>query len=249
MTGGKKPLVWAHRGASGEAPENTLAAFALAAEQGADGVELDVQMTKDGRLVICHDETIDRTANAKGWIRDYTFEELRKLDFSYGKLQYEGETIPTLEEVLDLLTPTGLTVNIELKNGVCFYPGMEEKVVELVEKKGWQERVIFSSFNHYSVRKLAGLAPWSKRGVLYMDGPVDVPSYAKRLGAAAVHPALYNLQYPGFLEECEKEGLDINVWTVDEKEYLKACMDMGIHAVITNYPKKAKAFFEELAQQ
>ena len=244
MANKNRPLIWAHRGASGEAPENTLPAFALAAEQGADGVELDVQKTADGALVICHDEKIDRTSNAKGWLKDYTLAHLRGLDFSYGKLQYEGEKIPTLEEVLDLLSPTDLTVNIELKTGIFFYPGIEEKVIGLVEKMGWQERVILSSFNHYSVVKVAELAPWAKRGLLYMDGPVDMPGYAKGLGVDAVHPALYNLQYPNFLEDCAKAGLDINVWTVDEYEYMKLCKQMGVHAIITNYPKKARSFFE-----
>ncbi|MCR4690530.1 MAG: glycerophosphodiester phosphodiesterase [Lachnospiraceae bacterium] len=239
----QSPLIWAHRGASGEAPENTLASFELAAKQGADGVELDVQMSADGVLVICHDEKVDRTANAKGWLKDYSFDALRRMDFSYGKLQYEGERIPTLEEVLDLLDPTDLTMNIELKTGIFFYPGIEEKVIGLVEKKCWQERVIFSSFNHYSVDRVGKLAPWAKRGILYMDGPIDVPAYAKRLGVEAVHPALYNLQYPGFPEACAKEGLDINVWTVDEYEYMKLCRQMGVHAIITDYPKKAKEFY------
>ena len=97
------PLIWAHRGASGYAPENTLPAFKMAADMGADGVELDVQLTKDDVIVVCHDERIDRTSNGAGRIQDYTLEELRKYDFCNGNKAFEGTTIPTMEEVFDLL--------------------------------------------------------------------------------------------------------------------------------------------------
>ena len=106
------PLIWGHRGASGHAPENTLPAFKMAADMGADGVELDIQMTSDGVIVVCHDETIDRTSSGAGWLKDFTFDELRRLDFSNGNSAYEGTKIPSMEEVLDLLDPTGLTINI-----------------------------------------------------------------------------------------------------------------------------------------
>ena len=115
------PLVWGHRGASGYAPENTLPAFKMAADMGADGVELDIQLTSDGEIVVCHDETIDRTSNGAGWLKDFTFKELRRLDFSNGNAAYEGVKIPTMEEVFDLLQPTGLVINIELKTGIIFY--------------------------------------------------------------------------------------------------------------------------------
>ena len=110
-----KPLVWAHRGASGYAPENTLAAFKKAVEMKADGVELDVQLTKDGEIVVCHDETIDRTSDKKGLLMDYSLEELKKFDFSNSNPAFEGEQIPPMSEVFDLLKDTDLTINIELK--------------------------------------------------------------------------------------------------------------------------------------
>ena len=98
MNTSKYPLIWGHRGASGYAPENTLPAFKMAADMGADGVELDIQMTKDGEIVVCHDETIDRTSSGKGWLKDFTFDELRRLDFSNGNSAYEGVKIPTMED-------------------------------------------------------------------------------------------------------------------------------------------------------
>ncbi len=213
---------------------------------GADGVELDIQLTKDGEIVVCHDETVDRTGSAKGWLKDYTLEELKQLDFSGGNLAYEGVRIPTMEEVFDLLKDTGLTINIELKTGIVFYPELEERILTLTRQKGFEDRVIYSSFNHYSVQKIRALDPAAKTGILYMDGPVDVVSYARKLGADALHPALYNLQYPGFMEDCRENNLDVNVWTVNETAYLKLCAACGVHAVITNYPEKAKKIFREL---
>ena len=143
--------VFAHRGASGYAPENTLEAFALAGEQGAQGIELDVQLTKDGEVVVIHDETIDRVSTGKGAVRDYTLEELRRFSFHNHKKEYEGVQIPTLREVLEQVKPGGMEVNIELKTGIYWYPGLEEKTVELVKAAGMENRVIYSSFNHYSV--------------------------------------------------------------------------------------------------
>ncbi len=236
----QKPLIWAHRGASGHAPENTIPAFLMAAAMQADGVELDVQMTKDGELVVCHDETVDRTSNGAGSIADLTLRELKALDFCCGNLAYEGVRIPTMEEVLDALKPTGMTINIELKTGVCFYPGLEEKLMALVSRKGWQERVIYSSFNHVTLQNIHRLDPEAKTGVLYADGLADPVAYGRSLGARALHPAFYNLQYPGFLRACAEDGMDINVWTVNTEEELRRCGEWSVHAVITNYPEKAR---------
>lgn len=237
------PLIWGHRGASGHAPENTLPAFLMAADMGADGVELDIQQTRDGVIVVCHDETVDRTSNGVGWVKDYSFEEIRRLDFSNGNAAYEGVKIPTMEEVFDLLAPTGLTINIELKTGIVFYGQIEEKILELAKRKGWEDRVIYSSFNHYTVRRIKELNPDAKVGLLYGDGPIDMPGYGHRLGADALHPAYYNLFYPDFMEDSRKYGLDVNVWTVNSAEELLQCLKLGVNAVITNYPAKAREVY------
>ena len=165
----EKTKVWAHRGASGYAPENTLDAFRKAVEMGADGIELDVQMTKDGELVVIHDETIDRVSNGKGWVKDYTYEELKKFNFNKTHLEYTMEEIPTLEQVYLLIKPTNLTINVEIKTGIVFYPGIEERVLELTERLGMKERVIYSSFNHYTIRKIKELDPQAKTGMLYEE--------------------------------------------------------------------------------
>ena len=238
------PLIWGHRGASGHAPENTLPAFQMAADMGADGVELDVQLPRDGVLAVCHDETIDRTSSGAGWLKDFTFDELRSLDFSNGNAAYEGVKIPAMEEVFDLLAPTGLTINIELKTGIVFYENIEEKILELAARKNWEDRVIYSSFNHYTVRRIKELNPAAKVGLLYADGPIDMPGYGHRLEADALHPAFYNLQYPNYMEDCRRYGLDVNVWTVNSAADLMKCREYGVNAVITNYPAKARELYE-----
>lgn len=241
----KKTKVWAHRGASGYAPENTLVAFQKAIEMGADGVELDVQMTKDGQLVIIHDETVDRVSGAKGWVKDYTYEELSQLNVNKKFPEYGKVKIPTLEGVYLLLKDTELIVNVELKNGIVFYDNLEEKVMELTRKLGFQDRVIYSSFNHYSVMKLKELDSTVKTGFLYEDGYLDMPEYARKYQVEALHPALYNLQYPDFIKDCKTRDIDIRVWTVNKTKDMEMLCENGIDAIITNYPDIGRKVVDE----
>lgn len=240
-----KPLVWAHRGASGYAPENTLAAFEKAVELGADGVELDIQLTKDDEIVVIHDEKIDRTSDGKGWVKDYTLEELRGFNYNRTKPEYEHADIPTMREVFELLKPTGLFINIEIKTGVFFYEKIEEKILALTQEMGMEDRVCYSSFNHYTVKRIHELKPDAEVGFLYADGPIDMPSYGEKYGVNALHPALYNLQYDGFIKECKEKGLKLNVWTVNEKEHMQLCCKYGVNAIITNYPDIAREVVEQ----
>ena len=235
-----KPLVWAHRGASGYAPENTLAAFQKAVDLGADGVELDIQLTKDDQIVVIHDEMIDRTSDGKGWVKDYTLEELRAFNYNRTKPEYKHAEIPTMREVFELLKPTGLFINIEIKTGVVFYEKIEEKILALAKEMGMEDRVCYSSFNHYTVTRIHELKPDAEVGFLYADGPIDMPSYGVKHGVNALHPALYNLQYDGFVKECKEKGLKLNVWTVNERPYMEMCCQYGVDAIITNYPDIAK---------
>ena len=124
--------IFAHRGASDAAPENTLPAFARAVEQGADGIELDVHLSRDGELVVIHDETLDRTTDGAGWVKDRTLAELRALRADNGLPGFAEARIPTLREVLDLLRPTDLLLNIELKTSLVWYEGIEAKTLALV---------------------------------------------------------------------------------------------------------------------
>ena len=232
--------IWAHRGASGYAPENTLEAFRMADEMKADGVELDVQLTKDGELVVIHDETIDRVSNGSGKVKDFTLRALWEFTFHKTHPEYKDVKIPTLREVLTYIKTTAMTVNIELKTGVYFYEGIVEKTIALVEELGMSERVIYSSFNHYTIRDIRALRPEAKTGLLYADGYIDMPMYAAAMGVDALHPALYNLQYPDFIALCREKNLKLHVWTVNREKDMERLCSMNVDAIITNYPDRAR---------
>ncbi|MCL6457692.1 MAG: glycerophosphodiester phosphodiesterase [Gorillibacterium sp.] len=240
-----KSLIYAHRGASGDAPENTMAAFRLAVQQGADGIELDIQMSRDGQLVVIHDESLDRTTNGKGLVTHYTSAELQRLDASHRFEQYRGESLPLLQEVLAYLAPTSLELNIELKNGLILYEGMEEKAIRLVKEYAMENRVVFSSFNHYSLVKLASLAPEIERGILYGEGLYEPWNYAGSIQALALHAHYYSV-YPEIVAGAHAAGSKIRPWTVNEDADLRRMIALGVDAVITNYPARMKAIQEEM---
>lgn len=172
---------FAHRGAAGYYPENTMLAFAKALELGATGIETDVQMTRDGELVLIHDETLQRTAGTPEWVKDLTLAEIKQREAgSWFREEFAGERIPTLEELLDLVRNTDTIVNLELKTGVVLYPGIEQKVLDTVRRFGLSERIIISSFNHYSLVECKKLAPDIRTGILYMEGLYEPWDYAKR---------------------------------------------------------------------
>ncbi|HCM11964.1 MAG TPA: glycerophosphodiester phosphodiesterase, partial [Lachnospiraceae bacterium] len=151
--------VIAHRGYSGQYPENTMLAYEKAVEAGCDELEIDVQMTRDGVLVILHDETVERTTDGKGFIKDLNYQELRKFNVNarFGD-QYGFNPIPSFEEYLDWVRKRNVTTNIELKNRKYYYEGLEERTLELVQDYGLEDRVMFSSFNHVSLLKCKQLA-------------------------------------------------------------------------------------------
>lgn len=244
----EKVEVWAHRGASGYAPENTMEAFILAIEMGADGIELDVQLTRDGEIVVIHDETLQRVSNGTGYVKDYMLEEVKALNFNKTHPEYEKTEIPTLREVLQLLKDTDLKLNIELKTGVFFYPNIEQKVVDLVSEYGMQDRVWYSSFNHYSVKEVKRVQPDAKVGLLYGDGIYEPAEYAVRFGADAIHPHIVNLQYPEVLEKCKENDIKVHTWTANTFLDMVNCLQYGVDALITNYPDKAKALVEKQAE-
>lgn len=229
--------IWAHRGASAQAPENTLPAFELACSAGADGIELDVQLSKDGVPVVIHDERIDRVGDGSGYVCDYTLEELKRFNVNNRFPEYGKVIIPTLAEVYDLVKDMDVVINLELKNSEIFYEGLEEKVLRLAEEKGVESRMIYSSFNHYSMRKIRKLLPSARTALLYSEGFMDIGEYAGRNGAYAVHPSLKNMEYPevDIVRECHDKGVRVHVWTVNKKADIEKMRRMGVDAVITDY--------------
>lgn len=174
--------IFAHRGASGYAPENTLEAFDLAARMGAHGVELDVHICRSGELVVAHDETVDRVADGTGMIRNLSLSELKSMRFNRTHPEYPDARLPMLSEVFELLRPTGLSVNIELKNSIVDYPELEQKVLELAAKEFDLGRVLFSSFNHHSMLRMKQLYPSVPCGLLYEAVLLNPWEYAKSWG-------------------------------------------------------------------
>ncbi len=241
-----KTKIWAHRGASGYAPENTIESFELAVSQQADGIELDVQLTKDGELVVIHDESVDRVSDGTGYVKDYTLAELKRLNVNRPHPEYAKVQIPTLREVYEAVKESGITVNVELKTGIFFYPGICGKVLELAEELGMEDRVWYSSFNHMTLVSLKRMNPNVRTGVLYSDGWLNVAEYASRIQADALHPAFYNVQYPSFMKDAREHGLAVHPWTVNDRAALEYMAKEHVDAVITNYPDRARRVLAEV---
>ena len=229
--------IYGHRGASGYAPENTLEAFEMAAKMGATGVELDVHICRSGELVVTHDEAIQRVADGEGLVADLTLSELKKLHFNKTHPEFKDARIPTLQEVFQLLEPLGLNINIELKNSVIDYPDLEQKVMDLAAKEKMYHRILFSSFNHYSMQRVKKLDADMPCGLLYEATLVKPWAYAVALGMNAIHPAFTELLVPGGeCAEAHKAGICVNTWTVNRESDIKAVLKAGADIVITNYP-------------
>ncbi|XCA83992.1 glycerophosphodiester phosphodiesterase [Exiguobacterium mexicanum] len=173
-------LIYAHRGYSAKYPENTISAFKAALPH-VDGIELDVQLTRDGRLVVIHDETVDRTTNGSGFVKDMTLRQLRLLRTE------SGERIPTLEEVLVLIEPSDVTLNIELKTDQFDYEGIEYLTWLAVTEFKLEQRVVFSSFNPDTLVRLRDVAREARIAVLTGDGHPRLVEFVERVGAEAVH--------------------------------------------------------------
>lgn len=227
---------FAHRGSSAICPENTMAAFAKGLEQGATGIETDVQMTKDGRLVLIHDESVARTTGAEGLVKDYTYDELAKLDAgSWFGADFQGERIPLLEELLELTKNHGTIVNIELKNGSIQYPELEKRVIETVRHYNMSEQIVISSFNHYSLVECKHIDPEIRTGLLYGEGLYKPWEYAKLAKADALH-AYHRAVLPEWVEEAKQHGVVYHPWTVNDEEQMKTLIDAGVAGIITDYP-------------
>lgn len=232
-----KPLVIAHRGASAYAPENTLAAFNLAFEMGADGIELDVTLTQDSVPVVIHDDTVDRTTNGKGAVKKLTLEQIKQLDASYTFEKYRGEKIPTLHDVLQAIGKRGI-VNIELKSTTFKTDGIEAATLAVIQKIGNFDNIIISSFNPFALQRMHHLEPRLPRGLLYAP---NLPIYLRRAWlrplarATAMHPH-FTMIDEKFVAWAKSKRFKINTWTVDDPVEMKRLRDLGVDAIITNTP-------------
>lgn len=221
----------AHRGYSAKYPENTMVAFIKAYEQGFDGVETDVHLTKDGEMVLIHDEKINRTSTGKGYVKDYTLEELRKFNFNYKT--YGHYDIPTLKELLEFIKDKDFMVNIELKTDVIQYAGIEEKVYRLVQDMGVAKQIYYSSFYLPSVQKIKSLDNQNYAGYLIEY------NYKKRCNEfletdlTAIHPR-YNFLNETRVQFLKKHHIQIATWTVPNLKEYQRLKDLGVDIIISN---------------
>lgn len=238
-----KTKIFGHRGSAGTHPENTMISFKEAARVGADGIELDIQMTKDGVIVVIHDETVKRTTNGKnkGWVKDYTLKQIKKMDVSYKfKDKYGICEIPTLEEVFDWAKSNQLLINVEFKTGLVSYKDIEEKTLKMISDCGLENRIVLSSFNHYSLVKCRRISSTIDLAILYMEGLYEPWDYAKRLTTNGIHPYHQTINKE-IVEESKHNGIAVRPFTINDEKKMKQFIDFGCSAIITDYPKKALA--------
>jgi len=243
-----RPLVVGHRGAMGHFPENTMLSFRKAVELGADWIELDVHLSRDGRLVVIHDELLDRTTDGRGPVGSRTFEELRKLDAGASRgPEYAGERIPSLEEVLVWAHAAGTFVDIEIKSGPIVYPGIERAVVKALADAGMRERAIVISFDHHAVRRVREADDDVATGVLYAGRPVDAVAMARAAEADALLPHWAYVREED-IRSAHEAGLVVAPWVTSEPEIARSLFRMGIDGIGTNHPDVLLPVAEEFGR-
>lgn len=226
-------ITYAHRGFSGEYPENTMLAFCKAHETGCEGIELDVHLSKDGHLVVIHDELVDRTTDKTGAVKDFTLAELEGMNAGNAG-SFEG--IPSFESYCNWVKDLPLITNIEIKTNRHYYPGIEEKVVLMVKEFNLDEKVVISSFNHASLWKVKTLDPNLRCALLVNSkGIGNAGLYAKAMGMEYFHPDGSTLTEE-VVQECHKAGVKVNVWTVNDMALLKQMIKWDVDGIITNFP-------------
>ncbi|MCM3569925.1 glycerophosphodiester phosphodiesterase [Neobacillus mesonae] len=252
--------IYGHRGAKGSYPENTLLSFKKAIDQGVDGLELDVHLTKDGEVVVIHDETLDRTTNGIGEIRELTLEEIKQVSagspFAHLPDYHEAwelEKVPTLQEVLELMAPYPTELNIELKTYAASYKGIEEKVQSIVEKCGNDRKVVYSSFHLPSLLRMKKVNPEAHIAWL-LNEEISLPAdYIETLDFEALHlnkKIILSKKVGHSIRKTLHEdntmslkGLyeQVRVWTVNDPDQIGRLLELQVNAIITDFPERAIA--------
>ena len=228
-----RTLVFGHRGAMADAPMNTMAAFQLAVEQGADGVELDVHLSKDGYIVIVHDFTVDASTDGQGEVSDHTLAELKLLDAGgWFAEEFAGERIPTLNEVFDRFA-NELYFNVELKSRFDDLPSLEAAVAECIRRYGLVEQTIVSSFDPELLQRFREICPEVMMGYLH------VPGAAAALMDAVPHEARHpwhDAIDEAYMRWARQAGYLVNAWTVNDANRACALQQLGVNGIITDSP-------------
>lgn len=241
-----QPFIIAHRGASGTSPENTLAAFKKAIDSGADFIELDVHLSKDGKLIVMHDETVNRTTNGKGLIRELSLDQIKKLDAgSWFNISYAGLTVPTLDEVVRLITDkkqnnSKIKLLIEVKGSSKKYPGIEKILIEKINEFQCKDQCVVQSFDKQIIKNIAQLDSSITLHQLIVGKifPRRIPDFVQ-----AINPNHYFVSKRK-IEKLHSLNKKIFVWTVNKEKKMEKLISLGVDGIITNYPEKLKSIIQ-----
>ncbi len=240
-------IVIGHRGAMGHAPENTRAAFVRGVALGADAVECDVHLSRDGEIVVIHDATLDRTTSGRGPVRALPWSVLRGLDAGhwFGEA-FRGERLWRLSDLLAWAKPRRtragrpLQIVVEIKNKPAAYPGIDGKIVAALRRSGMVRRAFVISFDHGSVGRVKRLCPALRGGLLFSETPSDLTQRMARTRADAVFPR-YTLVTADLLALARRRGWFVGTWTANDPADLSRLAGLGVDAVATNFPERARA--------
>ncbi|WP_017470854.1 glycerophosphodiester phosphodiesterase [Amphibacillus jilinensis] len=245
--------VYGHRGSKGLYPENTMLSMRQAIYEGVDGVELDVHLTKDDQLIVIHDETLERTINAQGFVNHYNWSELKKMTLSSIYQTYTNydpswdlERIPLLSEVLDLVVQKRIKVNIELKTAFNQYDGIEQKLIDCVQ--GYMNRieVTYSSFHLPTLTRLKAIDPEATIAWLIHQPIPQVMDYYLSYNMTYLHIEASLLKDRYFLNQLDLTR--VRAWTVNDEETLTLLFKLGIDGIITDFPSRALEIKKRWAQ-
>jgi len=244
----KRPVIFAHRGSSAHAPENTLAAFKLAVQQQASAIELDVKLTADGQVVVIHDDTVDRTTNGTGWVNSMTLTELKQLDAgSKFDPEYQAEKIPTLLEVFETVG-SQIFIDVELKNYTSPTDDLADKVISLVKEYRLESSVMLSSFNMIALIRARALIPEIPLGLITIKGLAGLTMRSRlvRFGPLlAFHPHYLDVS-PQLIQASHQAGAHIHAYTVNQPDLMRQLITSGVDGIFTDDPLLAQKVLTEI---
>lgn len=234
-------MIIAHRGASGSAPENTIPAIIKAINDGANYIEIDVHQTLDGKIVVIHDYSVDRTTNYKGEVKDLTYSEIEKMEAGkWFSDKFEGTKVPLLDEVLNYI-PDSVKLIIEVKGDSSYYPGIENNIVNVLRKSNLEDRIILKSFDEDVLRKFKLLAPEIPRLLVYVFGFCVLDTDCQYLQ----HYEMFLRE--DFVKSAKDEGYKIIAWGVQSKSTMEKVLSYGVDGIETDYPELLVKLLREKA--
>jgi glycerophosphoryl diester phosphodiesterase len=243
-----QPMIFAHRGACAHAPENTLPSFELAVEQKADAIELDAKLSRDGAVMVIHDQTVDRTTNGTGKVNELSLEELKRLDAGiFFDEKFSGARIPTLDEVFQSVGKK-VIINVELTNYKSTNDNLVERVIEVVKRNAMEERVLFSSFFPGNLVKCKTLLPLAPVALLCLPGLMGSYSRSRlmrHISPQVIHPYLSDVSKE-FISKEHRAGRRVHVWTVNKESDLNRLFSQDVDGIFTDDPLLARMVLEKM---